>query len=235
MLIIGHRGASSEFPENTASAFLGAREQGADWVELDVRLTAQDVLIVHHDAWYRDERTVWATPVTEVPEGVIELAAALDACAGLGVNIEIKNTPGDLGPEEVPYRLEVVDAVLELLAARAAAGTQEEVLVSSFDLPTIDRVKELRPDVATGYLAFDLNAYPDSLRRAVDGGHDAFHPWDPFVTRTLVDECHGLGLRLNTWTVDEPDRIRELGAWGVDGVVTNVPAVAGRALGRPVS
>jgi glycerophosphoryl diester phosphodiesterase len=49
-VVIGHRGASADFPENTLDAFAGAAAQGADWVELDVRATSDGVLVVHHDA-----------------------------------------------------------------------------------------------------------------------------------------------------------------------------------------
>ncbi len=232
LLIIGHRGASADHPENTVDAFRGAREQGADWVELDVRATVDGTLIVHHDPWYRDRRTVWSVPAADVPEGVVDLVTALDACAGMGVNVEIKNSPGDLGGEDVPRSLDVADRVAELLAAREAAGLDQPVLVSSFDLPTIDRVREVGSGIPTGYLVFDLTEDPDAVRRAADHGHDALHPWDATVTAELVAACRDLGLLLNTWTVDDPARIVELADLGVDGIVTNVPAIASAALGR---
>ena len=232
LLIIGHRGASADHPENTVEAFVGAREQGADWVELDVRLASDGSLIVHHDPWYRDGRTIWDTAGDERPPEVPLLDQALDACAGMGVNVEIKNSPGDQGGDHVPHGLEVADSVTGLLAARAAAGVQEEVLVSCFDWPTLERVRARDRALATGFLVFDLNALPDAPERAAEAGHQALHPWDPFVDAALADRCHRLGLRINTWTVDEHDRIQALGLLGVDGIVTNVPRLARRALGR---
>lgn len=219
-LVIAHRGASADAPENTAAAFRLAAEQGADWVELDVRAARDGSLIVNHDAWYGDGRSVWSTPRTEVPDGTVDLTGALDACRGMGVNIEIKNSPGDLA--DGPGGPAVVDAVLELLDGLDPA-VRESILVSSFDLPSITRVKSLGPDVLTGYLVFDLSEDPDALRIAVDGGHDALHPWDPFVTEAMVGECHDAGLLLNTWTVDDADRWDRLAEWGVDGIVTNTP------------
>ena len=232
LLIIGHRGASADHPENTVAAFAGAREQGADWVELDVRLTADGALIVHHDAWYLDGRTVWDTACDERPGPVPVLDEALDACAGMGVNIEIKSSPWDLGPGHVPHVPHVADLVLELLAARSGAGQEEQVLISSFDLATLDRVRAVDHHVPTGYLVFDLNSAPDAPEVAADHGHDALHPWDPFVDAALVGRCHDRGLLLNTWTVDEHDRIQDLALLGVDGIVTNVPRLARQALGR---
>jgi glycerophosphoryl diester phosphodiesterase len=232
LLIIGHRGASADHPENTVEAFVGARGQGADWVELDVRIAVDGSLIVHHDAWYRDGRTVWSVPLDEVPEGVIDLATALDACDGMGVNVEIKNSPGDLGGEDVPRSFEVADLVVDLLRRRSAAGVVQPVLVSCFDLPTVDHVRAVGPGVRTGHLVFDLAADPDAVRRAAAHGHDALHPWDPYVSPELIEACHDLGLLLNTWTVDDPARLVELAGWGVDGIVTNVPGLAAAELGR---
>ena len=81
--------------ENTVEAFEEAAVQGADWVELDVRLSADDVLVVHHDAHYPDGRLVRDVPMDEVPAHVPSLAEAFEACDGMGVNVEVKNLPGD--------------------------------------------------------------------------------------------------------------------------------------------
>jgi glycerophosphoryl diester phosphodiesterase len=228
-LIIAHRGASADHPENTREAFLGAAEQGADWVELDVRLAADGALIVHHDAWYHDRRTVWDTPSAERPPAVPDLAAALDACAPMGVNVEIKNSPGDLGGDHVPHSLDVVDRVLALLAERAAGGRADRILVSSFDPASIDRVRE-QGGPPSAQLVFDVAGWADVVESTAERGHRALHPWDPFVDAALLERCHGLGLVVNTWTVDEHDRIVELGRMGVDGIVTNVPGAARAAL-----
>jgi len=239
LLIIAHRGASADHPENTREAFLGAGEQGADWVELDVRLAADGTLIVHHDPWYLDRRTVWDTPAGDRPPSVLSLTDALDACGTggprpLGVNVEIKNSPGDLGGEHVPHTLEVADAVVGLLAERATAGVGDRVLISSFDPPTLDRARDLGGP-PTGQLVFDVASWPDVVESTAGRGHSALHPWHPFVDGALVERAHGHGLAVNTWTVDERHRILELAEMGVDGIVTNVPARARAALGGPAT
>lgn len=227
-LVIAHRGASADAPENTEAAFLLAAEQGADWVELDVRLAADGSLIVNHDAWYPDGRSVWSTPRSEAPATTIDLATAMQACRGMGVNVEVKNIPGDLG--DAPYGLEIVDTVAEVLGP-FIDDDPTGILISSFDMATIDRVKEIDAEFLTGYLAFDLNADPDALRRAAERGHDAFHPWDPFVTEEMLATCREHEVLLNTWTVDDAERWAQLVDWGVDGIITNLPGRLVAAMG----
>lgn len=228
--VIAHRGASADHAENTVEAFRGALAQGAAWVELDVRLARDGSLVVHHDPTYPDGREVFSVVAADRPGRVPDLVAALDACAGMGVNVEIKNTPGDLGDGAPAWGTEVADAVVDVLRGRMAAGVDQELLVSCFDWSTLERVRELDAGLPTAFLVFDLHADPTAPERAAAAGHRALHPWDPFVDEALVGRCHDAGLAVNTWTVDDPARITELARLGVDGIVTNVPAVAVAAL-----
>ncbi|HEU5084103.1 MAG TPA: glycerophosphodiester phosphodiesterase [Acidimicrobiales bacterium] len=223
-LVLGHRGASADAPENTLASFDLAREQGADGVELDVRRSADGRLVLHHDAALPDGRVVARTASADLPVSVPTLAEALDTCAGLLVNVEIKNSPFD--PDHDPERT-LADDVVALLRAR---GGQDRVIVSSFDLATVDRVKELDGAVATGFLTFIDPLGPESVQLAVDRGHDAVHPHEGTVDAAFVTFAHDLGLAVNVWTVDDADRIRTLAGFGVDGIVTNVPAQARAAL-----
>ena len=97
-LVLAHRGARRQAPENTIPAFARAMELGADGVELDVHRTRDDALVVRHDAdgppgvWAELTLDAIRTAVPEVPV----LAEVLDVCAGTLVNIEIENSPRDL-------------------------------------------------------------------------------------------------------------------------------------------
>ena len=126
--VIAHRGASRAAPENTVAAFRRAAEMGADMVELDVRRSADGRLVVHHDAHLADGRSLAATRADDLPSAVPSLDAALDACAGMAVNIEIKNDPEEPGFE--PDRALADDVA----AAVVARGDTDRVVVSSFDL-----------------------------------------------------------------------------------------------------
>lgn len=223
--IWAHRGASRAKPENTVEAFREAKAQGADGVELDVRRSRDGAMVVHHDAVLPDGRSIFETDVADLPPHVPLLDVALDACEGLLVNIEIKNVPVDVDfdPDET-----MADAVVRLVGE---LGTQAGVLVSSFSLDTIDRVRTLDPSIPTGYLTSARWNQVEALQRAVDRNHGAFHPMDPVVNAELVRRAHDAGVRVNTWTVDDPDRMRWLvDDCGVDGIITNVPDVARRSL-----
>lgn len=222
-MLYAHRGASADAPENTLAAFRLAREQGADGIELDVRRSADGDLVVHHDAALRDGRVIRETPTAELPDAVPSLAAALDACEGVVVNVEIKNSPFD--PDHDPERT-LADDVVALLRARDG---RDQVLVSSFDLATVDRVRALA-DVATAFLTYVDPVGADAVALAADRGHVAIHPHEGTVDAAFVALAHGAGLAVNVWTVDDPARILALAEAGVDGIVTNVPAKAREVL-----
>ena len=152
------------------------------------------------------------------------MAAALDACTGMGVNIEIKNNhpDPDLDPEEY-----VAEQTVALLAER---GGRDEVLISSFNPATLVRVRERASHLATALLVFE--PAEDVVEVVVAAGHSALHPYDVFVDVELVDRCHEVGISVNVWTVDERDRMVELLAHGVDGLCTNVPHVARELIPR---
>lgn len=212
-LLIAHRGASAQQPENTIAAFRAARALGARWVELDVRCTLDGELAVHHDEMLADGSPVASVRAASLPPDVPLLAAALDACEGMGVNVEVK-------PQE---RADVVELVVA--EVRAWGG---EVLVSSFDHALADRVRAMAPEVPTALLV--AGGPFEAATSAAAAGHAALNPWDGLVDERLVGHCHDLGLEVNVWTVDSPERIRQLAAMGVDGIVTNVIDIARAAL-----
>lgn len=224
--VIAHRGASAAHPPgNTIEAFRAAGPLGATWVELDVRRCADGTLAVHHDDELPDGRPLLGLTADELPRWVPALDQALDACEGLGINIEIKNNPGDADFDETEA---LARAVVDLLRARDG---RDEVLVSAFHLRTIDRVRALDPAVPTAFLVVDWAAPPVStLPLCAARGHAAVHPWHGLVTDEVVQLAHDLEMAVNVWTVDDPDEIAALAALGVDGIVTNVPDVAAAVL-----
>jgi glycerophosphoryl diester phosphodiesterase len=225
-LIIAHRGASADFPENSLDAFSGALQQGADWVELDVRRSKDGVLVVHHDAHLAGGDLIKDLDSNSLPEGVPSLAEAFEASESMGVNIEIKHLPGEPDFDEVDL---VCEAVVGLV--RAYRST-DKILVSSFDINAIDRIKETDPLIATGWLVAERSDGIQILDRASSHNHSAINPWDDLVDESLIEEAHSRGLNVNVWTVDDESRILQLSEWGVDGIITNFPGLAVEVLNQ---
>jgi glycerophosphoryl diester phosphodiesterase len=238
--IVAHRGASLSPPENTLEAFEGAIAVGADVVELDVRLTADGVPVVLHDLdvsrttdgaglvhelrvdeLKRFDASRGVGPRTEVPT----LREALGVLAGrIGVNLELKNLPGE--PSFDSPREAVAEAAVAMVAE---FGIRDQVLVSSFNWLTIERVHDLDPDVETGFLTIAAIDPGAALVYAASKGHGYVLPQAPALLAAggdVVREAHERGIRVGTWTVDDPDLLRDLFAMGVDAVATNVPEMA---------
>ncbi|MEM7341668.1 MAG: glycerophosphodiester phosphodiesterase [Actinomycetota bacterium] len=222
--IIGHRGASASHPENTIEAFRAAADQGAHGIELDVRRSADDVLVVFHDAHLPDGRLVRNVTSAELPDQIPTLAEALAECHDLWVNIEIKNLPGD--PD---YDAEMGSSVA-VAGLIAAYDLPHGVLVSSFDIGNLDRIRSIDPSIEAGWLVWGETQPAVLIERTVAHGLQAIHPHDLLVDRSFVQRARDAGLAVNVWTVDDPDRIRHLVELGVDGIITNDPAGAVAAL-----
>lgn len=232
-LVLGHRGAPRDAVENTLTAFTEAAAQGADGVELDVHRAADGALVVHHDAEAAGFGILAEHDLPAIRRAlpaIPTLDEVFDACAGMLVNVEVKNSPqdADFDPQD-----RCAEAVVDLVRRR---GLHATALVSSFHLPTIDRVRALDPDIATGYLVVVDPMPMAALEIADDHGHRALHPHlaalgEAFAPK-VVARAADLGIALNVWTVNDPAEIARLGAVGVDGIITDTPRIARHALGR---
>lgn len=224
MLKIAHRGASGRYPENTLAAFAAAIAAGADMCELDVQLSRDGVAVVIHDATIdrtTDSRgRVEATTLAELRRAdagvrfgqqfagqrIPTLDEVLRLTAGrCGLNIELKAAG-------------VETAVCELIAAHNAFAT---TLVSSFDWDALARVRQIAPPIAIGLLA---SRRPDDLlAAAIAMNAAAINPRTDLVDGGLCAAAHARGLKVYTWTCDDPRAMRKLIADGADGIMTNYP------------
>ncbi len=229
--VTAHRGAKYEAPENTIPAFERAIELGADWVELDVQLTADGQVIVVHDremnrisdsnlrveeatlaqlraldvgAWFGPEFRGVAPPTLE---------EVLEICRGrVGVNIELKYFGPDRGLAE-----RVIEVVEDL-------GMADEVLLMSFAHDRIAEAKELRPEWQMGLLL--TVTLGDALRLDAD-----FYAVPPsLATRGFIRAAHRLGRDVHVWTVDDPVRISAMMSRGADNLYTGSTSIVRRVL-----
>ena len=213
--VYAHRGCTEGFVENTLDAFAEARRLGADGVELDVRLTADGALAVHHDAAIPGVGVIAELSVGDLPEQVPLLADVLAVCDGMVVNVEIKNAPQDPGWDPTEAVAALVASCLE------AAGWTERVIVSSFQPATLRAVQVADGRLALGALwGWGVEAGP-ALEEAARAGYWAVHPFVTSVDAELVERAHASGLVVNVWTVNAVEDLRAMVALGVDAVVTD--------------
>ncbi len=223
-LVIAHRGASKAFTENTIEAFAAAAEMGADWVELDVRHTACGNIVVHHDPVTADGTLIREQKLADLPAHISTLEDVIDACGDMGVNIEIKNEPDedDYDPEHL-----MVPAIVKIARAKLS---RDKTLITSFDMGAVNAVHDVDPNMPTGFLTMDDVGPEVSIGRASAHDHVAINPWDDIVTPRWVSVAQEAELAIYVWTVDDPKRMKQLAKMGVDGIITNVPDVAVKAL-----
>ncbi len=214
------QGHGSDLPGdllNSREAFARILRSNADGVEVDVRRTADDVLVAIHDSTFADGRMVNQTRSKDVPAKVPTLAEVLDLCLGVLVNIEIKNYRSDPGFDEDEH---VTDLVADLLEDRG----RDRVMVSSFGMDCVNRIAERAPEVPTAFLLY----YPADpglvLDEVASHGHRLVHPYDPLVDSRFMQEALLRDLKVNVWMgKEDPGRIAELVALGVHGLITSDP------------
>lgn len=236
-LILGHRGASSDAPENTLPTFARAIAEG---VELDVQLSRDGRLVVVHD--FVLGRT--ANGRGPVGETSFENLRHLDAGAWFGAAFSGNPIPT---LDEVYDLLQGRARVINVEIKKTALGTSVEdaladflsgcpevrvvTLVSSFDHPALQRFKDRRPDVKTGALYVAPLVEPARYAQGIPV--DALHPRHDAVVADVVNDARAAGMTVNVWTVNDVDDARRLAAIGVDVIMTDRPAAIGRALTTP--
>jgi glycerophosphoryl diester phosphodiesterase len=213
--VFGHRGCTEGFVENTIEAFLEARRLGADGVEIDVRRSADGALVIHHDAAVPGVGLIHETDVADLPAHVPLLSSTIRACEGIQMNVEIKNKPGDPGYDPTGSLAQAVAAELVEHAHPA------EVIVSSFDAPTIEAVRASEPSLAVGWLLGALADLADATRVALERQYQAIHPFFLGVTREFVEKCHEGGMAVNVWTPNTDADLEAMFELGVDTLITD--------------
>jgi len=224
-LVFAHRGGSRIGPENTIAAFDRGLAAGADGLELDVHLSRDGIVVVHHDATL--DRATRATGALEDRTAAeladIDVPTLRDVLARypkVGIIIELK-VPGPALAEAV------VDQVRK-------AGALNRVCLGSFSLSALRAARALAPDMATSGARFEVRI---ALYRSWCGLSPGRVPYQAFqvpetsgttrvVTPRFVQLAHKAGVAVQVWTVDEPEDIRRLLDWGVDGIISDRPDVA---------
>jgi glycerophosphoryl diester phosphodiesterase len=235
--LIGHRGAMAVAPENTLASFRRASADGADWIEFDVRLSADGVPVIFHDDTL--ERTSdGAGPVVNADlaalksldaggwfapefqnEAIPTFRDTISSCIelGLGMNVEIKPNPGE-ERATVAAALAMLDTVLDT----REGGVAGSIVFSSFKLEALEALRDERPKWPRGLLISKWR--PEWREQAHRLGCISLHPRaDLLESRDTVRMIKAEGLLIFPYTVNDPGRAAELFDWGVDAIITDDP------------
>ena len=254
VLNIGHRGASAYAPEHTFAAYDLALEQGADYIEIDLQMTADGVLVAMHD------KTLNRT--ADAPEGVPERY-----CRGLVSKktleqIKMCDAGSWFGPEyageQIPTLEEIfqrygtgVNYYIETKNPDAAPGMEEElvrlmgeydliepaaeswqVLIQSFSAESLMKIHELEPSLPLIQLYWAGTS--KTIQRDLDAASQyavGIGPYKQDVDVALVEAAHERCLAVHPYTVNTVEEMEELIALGVDGMFTNNPDLLDDVLG----
>jgi glycerophosphoryl diester phosphodiesterase len=242
--IYAHRGSPGSCSvdgllENTLPAVSTCLRDGADGVEVDLRLSADGVLVVCHDPTLRRIAGSGLTVATSTWEELRTMSArvgvpltrvedVLAVLAGRPVVLEVKRPlPGAVPP--------TVAALVQVLGALHGSALPLDVTVSSFSPAVVLAVRETAPaelGLRTALLG-DVRDRPTRLlRHALDAGHDQVHPQVAALLTepAAVERAHALGVGVVPWTVNRGRALRRVAALGVDGIITDVPTYARLAL-----
>lgn len=233
-VITYHRGYSSRAPENTMAAFEAALEDGSPRIELDVQMTADGVAVVTHDTSLRRctgcNANIYDLPYAQVQQldagrwfhrqftgtYIPTLEEVLALCKGKAeLNIEIK-------PSTFTPTLEA-----ETVRLIHAYDYGADCVVTSQSYETLCKVKELDPDITTGYiLALGVGTYYD-LPAA-----DFFSVESTFITAGMVQQIHLRGKTISAWTINRQQDAEKLLQLGVDDLITDKPEIIAPLLAR---
>ncbi|MBI5650711.1 MAG: glycerophosphodiester phosphodiesterase [Chloroflexi bacterium] len=250
-LVVAHRGGAALMPENTLAAFENALQLGVDQVECDVHLSKDGELIVMHD------------PNVATTTNGSGLISDLTLAELKKLNAAAKNAKGGVTQQEIPTLAQVLDLtkaragiqieikvdargarylgiekkVIDLVNAR---GMTNDVIIISFDFPTLKEIKAIDPRLKTGaivnaqWFGARMLASPEQIVSEIieTTGADFFLPTSTTVTEALVRAVHARGLKIGTWTVNTAGEMKRLADWGVDGITTNNPDELKKVLGR---
>jgi len=221
-LVFAHRGGSALAPENTVDAFANGLSLGADGIELDVRLSLDGVVVVHHDATV-DRTTAGRGAVAALT--AVELAR-LDVPALGDVLARFRDTRVivELKVNSAEFARAVVDVVRR-------ADAVDRICLGSFGLRVLRTARALEPAIATSAAREEVRW---ALYRSWVGWPARRAPYAGFqvpelagttrvVSRRFVDAAHRAGHGVQVWTVDTEDDARRLLAWGVDALITDRP------------
>ena len=218
MLRIGHRGARAYEPENTLRSFKKALEIGVNAVELDVRKTRDNQLVVIHDADVKrttdGKGLVSDLTVKEIKEFTAEK----------GEKIPTLKEALDFLDKKVKILIELKEEGVDekVLSLVREGGLQKNVVIVSFSEEALRKVRKLDKEVETGLIYVK---HKNPVKAALDIEASYLLPLYRFTHSANVQKAHENGLKVIVWTVNKPEEVAEYTKKGVDGIASDRPDI----------
>lgn len=226
-IVMAHRGASKDAPENTIPAFEKAVEMKADFIELDVQETSDGAVVVTHDVNTKRvtgyNEFVWNMTLDEIKQldaahyfggyenvEIPTLSEVFDAVGGkIKFNIELK------------YNRHTQNLAKSVADIITQYGLENDCVITSSKKEALKDMKEVMPDIPCGYI---LSV---SIGKYYDLDYADFFSLDlNYVTKKSLSNCHKVGKPVNAWTVNDTDSMEKMLALGVDSIITDEPLKA---------
>lgn len=242
--VIGHRGAAAYAPENTLEAIQTAADMGAEWVEFDVKLTKDGIPVLFHDdtlerttngsgamveTLYADLQDLdagswFAHSFTGTKVPTLEEALDVLLQRGLSANIEIKPCPG--------REKETAEVVMDVLTR--CWDDMDSILISSFSHVSLEIALDMAPEWPRALLLDDV--WPENWQDLAKHLEvSTININGNTVTRDDVEDVIDFGKPVLAYTINDPQKARQLQSWGVDGFFTDEPDTLLSNLLRPVN
>jgi glycerophosphoryl diester phosphodiesterase len=240
-IILAHRGDLAHAPENTLASFAQALQKGADGVELDAKLTSDGHVIVIHDTTV--DRTT--NGKGRIPSHSLESIRKLDAGAWFdekfrGEKVPLLEEVFELVGKDKLINIELTNyatprdgLVVKVCELIERHNNHKQIIFSSFFPSNLKIASQKLPAVPRGLLAMPglVGIWARSFG-FMFGEYQALHPHISSVNKQQIQRVHRINRRVHVWTANTPEEINQLKEWGVDGIFTDDPQTAVRALGR---
>ncbi|MBD3196277.1 MAG: hypothetical protein GF317_14560 [Candidatus Lokiarchaeota archaeon] len=224
IILIGHRGANKEAPENTLKSFRKAIELCADYIEFDIHLSKDGKIVIIHD-----ENTLRTTGY----DGLIKemnLSELKKLDCGEGEKIPTIQELINIAKNKIGLQIEIKATGLteKLINILDSERLLESTIISSFNHEELQKIKKLEPSLKISTLVpinskwpTEWNSKKELIDKTYENGYYGIHPHYKLVDKKFIEYVHKLGLIVIPWTVDSRRVLKHLVNEGVDGIITN--------------
>lgn len=229
--IIGHRGSSFDAPENTIAAAKLAWEEKADGIEIDIRMTADERIVVIHD-----ETTIrTSNKKIYISKSTIDQVKKIDVGSYKGTRWENEKIPTlEEMLEVTPVGKKLIvefkclpNAIEKLSSVIKSSNRMEDVALACFDLQNLKAIRKSMPDVAIFWVqdVAELDSYLRDwiIEKSTLEKFNGFMLNESAIDEDLIQLVKGANMKLYAWTVNSPTYARRFSGWGINGVITDRP------------